>query len=383
MVPGMSRGVRGVATAMHRARLTGALSRAVGYARRAPVFPIVTYHRVNDDGDPFFEALATDVFEQQVGWIARHYRVFTIEELVARMNRGAVPRNAVAITFDDGYRDNLTHAAPILARHGVPATIFLATAFIGATEVPWYDRVALAFKTTRRPAWPAPGGTVMPLGSLAERVRATERTLVALKQRADDERRRLVDGLEASLGGADPRGLKNLMLSWDDVHALAGLGFSIGGHTVSHPILSRVTRGAGVGRDLGLPRRDRVGDRPGAPSLRVPQRRRRRLHPGRGRSRAAGGLHLRGDDALRGQQRGHRSVAAPAGGTVGGAPADLCAQARLVPPGPAPRRARMRGSPRPGSADMNIATLPPSSWDNPYYRLFYGALRAHGVSPSR
>jgi peptidoglycan/xylan/chitin deacetylase (PgdA/CDA1 family) len=236
-----ARGVRAVAAVMHRARLTGALSRAVGYARRAPVFAIITFHRVNDDNDPFFPALATDVFEQQVRWIARHYRVLTVEELVARMKRAALPRNAVAITFDDGYRDNLTHAAPILARYGVPATIFLATAFIGATEIPWYDRVALAFKTTQRPGWPAPDRTMVDRASLPERLRAVARTLDDLKQRPDDERRRRVDGLEAWLGGANPQGLKNLMLSWDDVHALTGLGVSVGGHTVSHPILSRVS----------------------------------------------------------------------------------------------------------------------------------------------
>jgi peptidoglycan/xylan/chitin deacetylase (PgdA/CDA1 family) len=230
---------RAVATSLHRAGLTRPLSTMAGYVRRSPVFPIITYHRVNDDADPFFEALPSDVFEGQIAWIAQVYRVFTVEDLVDRLAAGTVPRNAIAITFDDGYRDNLTHAAPILARYGVPATIFLATAFIETAEVPWYDRVAFAFQRTARPAWPAPWGAELPLTTTAERLRALDTTLTHLKQIPDAEMRRMVDRLPRSLGvDIEPR---NSMLTWDDVRALTGLGFSVGGHTMGHPILSQVS----------------------------------------------------------------------------------------------------------------------------------------------
>src|SRR6266850_506179 len=141
--------VQAVSVALHRTGMTAALATVAGHARRDAAFPILSYHRVNDARDPFFDSLPTEVFEQQMSHVARHYRVFSVEELTDRLRRGGLPRNAVAITFDDGYRDNLTHAAPILSRHGLPATVFLATSFMGTAEVPWVDRLAMALKATK------------------------------------------------------------------------------------------------------------------------------------------------------------------------------------------------------------------------------------------
>lgn len=230
-----------LATTLCRAGLMPLLSRAVACAPRAPAFQILAYHRVNDERDPFFSSVPTDVFERQMAYVARTYRVLTVEELVARMRRGALPRNGLAITFDDGYRDTLTHTAPILARYRLPATVFLATGFIGTAEVPWFDRVAMAFKMTPMPSFAAPWGERVSLAGPAERVRAVERTLRHLKALPDGDLRAQVDRLAERLGVTDQKCFKNLMLSWDDVHALDGLGFSIGAHTVNHPILSRVS----------------------------------------------------------------------------------------------------------------------------------------------
>lgn len=233
--------VRLVAAGLHHSGLLAPLTQAVGYARRAPAFPILTYHRINDDGDPFFGALPTAVFERQMRHVARNYRVLPLEDLVERLQRGGLPRNALAITFDDGYRDNLTHAAPILSRLGLPATIFLATGFIGTAEVPWVDRLAQGLKKSPVDAVRTPWGDELDLTGVAARLHALAQTLAHFKRVPDEERHRALEALLAALGVTDQRGFKNLMLSWDDVHALRGLGFTIGAHTVNHPILSRVT----------------------------------------------------------------------------------------------------------------------------------------------
>jgi len=233
--------LQGVASGLHRAGLSGGLATVAAWSGREPAFPILTYHRVNDHRDPFFAALSTHVFERQVQYLARHYVVLSVEELAERMAAGAVPRNAAAITFDDGYRDTLTHAAPILARHGLPATVFLATGFIGSTEVPWYDRLASALKLTPRSSVTLPSGEQLALETLDERLGALARTQTFLKTLAEDRFRTDFHQILEDLGSSDQQSSKNAMLSWDDVRALRGLGFRIGAHTVSHPILSRVT----------------------------------------------------------------------------------------------------------------------------------------------
>jgi peptidoglycan/xylan/chitin deacetylase (PgdA/CDA1 family) len=237
--PRRSEIVRRVASVVYHARLIRLLELATKYARGRPAFQVLTYHRVNDDGDPFFPALPTRVFEQHMTYVSRAYRVLTVEDLVERMGRGDAPRHAIAITFDDGYRDTLTHAAPILARLGLPATVFLATGFIGTGEIPWVDRVALALKRTEARSMVSPCGEALGLAGPAERLRALELTLQYLKRLPDETRRAAVETLLGRLAVPDEPGAVS-MLSWEDVRALGKIGFSIGAHTVDHPILSRI-----------------------------------------------------------------------------------------------------------------------------------------------
>ena len=233
--------LRGVATGLHRAGLSGGLATAAAWTGREPAFPILTYHRVNDHHDPFFGALSTQVFESQVQHIARHYEVLPVEELADRMAAGTVPRTAAAITFDDGYRDTLTDAAPILARSGLRATVFLATGFIGTNEVPWYDRLASAFKLSPRSTVSLPSGEELAFETVRERLAALARTRSVLKTLPEEQFQREFDRVLEELGSSDRPSPENAMLTWEDVRALRERGFRIGAHTVSHPILSRVT----------------------------------------------------------------------------------------------------------------------------------------------
>jgi hypothetical protein len=84
--------VRSVAGVVYRTRLIRLLELLAKHGRVRPAAQILTYHRVNDDGDPFFPAVPTRIFAQHMAYIAGAYRVLTVEDLVERMGRGEFPR---------------------------------------------------------------------------------------------------------------------------------------------------------------------------------------------------------------------------------------------------------------------------------------------------
>ena len=93
-----------------------------------------------------------DRFVEQVRFVKRHRRVMSLDALVSGVVTGADMRGAVAITFDDGYENNVAHAAPALADLGVPASFFLATGYIDADRWMWVDRLEFALNHTARGA---------------------------------------------------------------------------------------------------------------------------------------------------------------------------------------------------------------------------------------
>ncbi|UCI10741.1 polysaccharide deacetylase family protein [Mesorhizobium sp. B1-1-8] len=98
------------------------------------------YHRIAaTDIDPWELAVSPTDFEQQMRALARTRRVLPLREFVRRHVEGSLPRNAAAITFDDGYACNALVAGPLLETLGLPATFFLATAMLGRANEFWSD----------------------------------------------------------------------------------------------------------------------------------------------------------------------------------------------------------------------------------------------------
>lgn len=204
-------------------------------------FQILTYHKVSNDPHPYFEPVTPAVFEQQAAFLKSCYRVMDLAELVESSQRGSIPDRAVAITFDDGYRDNYEQAFPILKKYGLPATIFIATGAIETGNTLWHDRVFDAFRYTTQDA-----ADLSPLGlgevSLRtnhERHDALQQVLQLAKNLYGEERQQLVENVERALtpGRTEP---EDRMLTWAQIREMHNAGISIGSHTVTHPILSRL-----------------------------------------------------------------------------------------------------------------------------------------------
>jgi peptidoglycan/xylan/chitin deacetylase (PgdA/CDA1 family) len=187
-------------------------------------FQILIYHKVSPDTHPFFEPTHPAVFEQQMQFLKQCYQVKPLTELVERAKRGDVPHRAVAITFDDGYRDNYEFAFPILKKYGLPATVFVATGAIGTGEILWHDRIFDAFRFATAPR--------TNLQSALDRAR----------ELYGDDRRRWVENVEQELKPIFPPEYAPYMLSWSQIREMHVSGIEFGSHTVTHPILSKIPR---------------------------------------------------------------------------------------------------------------------------------------------
>lgn len=203
---------------------------------------ILTYHRVNDEHDPFFPAVPVRVFTEQIEYLASHFPICSLAEAVEQLKRKDVPENLLVITFDDGYRDNYLHAFPVLKKFSVPATIFLATAAIGTDVMLWHDLVFSAFRETKMTY--LQGGKIglpdQSLKNVSEKLNAQTDILRFLRSLDDETRDDYVQRLREVLQVTEPAKAPSLMLNWDDVRTMHKHGISLGSHTLTHPIMSKV-----------------------------------------------------------------------------------------------------------------------------------------------
>ncbi|MGQ0793017.1 MAG: polysaccharide deacetylase family protein [Deltaproteobacteria bacterium] len=208
-------------------------------------FLILYYHRVNSEADPYFEATPTDVFEEQIKYLSREYRILPLDELAALAGENKTPKNSIAITFDDGYRDNLTDAYPILKRYSAPATIFLPTGYIGSGQIPIWDKLSYNFKRTKKNSLSISirGQKRYELNSRPQRLLAMRDTMRDIHQsRTEDEKRMWIEKIGAILEVEDSEELSGGMLDWDEVKSMMSGGVvRFGAHTVSHPDLTKLS----------------------------------------------------------------------------------------------------------------------------------------------
>ena len=200
---------------------------------------LLVYHRVNDEGDPFFPALPRSTFAAQLDHVASHYRVAPLEEVAAWLVSGAPGPPRAALTIDDGHPDTFDVAFPELTRRGLPATLFLATAPPETGEPLWIDRVRWMVKhaTARALEVPSLGIAGLPLEARPERLAALVRLLRELKAMPPPEVDRVLSGLETALS---PSGPPLRALGWDAVRRMTAGGVRLGGHTHRHYMVSRL-----------------------------------------------------------------------------------------------------------------------------------------------
>jgi peptidoglycan/xylan/chitin deacetylase (PgdA/CDA1 family) len=204
---------------------------------------VVTLHHVKPQTAGAFQPNAllsiTDEFLDRflAHFLASGWRFVSLEELVR--DKGG-PRR-IAVTLDDGYRDNLLHAAPVFRRHSVPYTIFICPGFCDRTAELWWE--ALERMIANADSFPLAGQSVkVPTRDPQAKLRAFRTWTHWLTQVADEKRQRqdiraLSEQYELHLGAL----AAELVMDWDEVCAIASDPLcTIGAHTMTHPALARL-----------------------------------------------------------------------------------------------------------------------------------------------
>ncbi len=205
---------------------------------------IVAYHRVDredaePDLDPGLLSATPDDFRKQVETVAQHYNPISLDDLMtAHRGDGSLPPRAVLFTFDDGYRDFAEHAWPTLRAAGVPAVLFVPTAY---PDVPgpgfWWDRLhATLARTQQTEAFVDSIGT-LPLGDAAERRAAHRAIRNQVKSLPHDVAMAWLNDVLAKL--ADIPSVHRV-LGWDALRKLAGEGLAVCSHSHEHALCTQL-----------------------------------------------------------------------------------------------------------------------------------------------
>ncbi len=215
---------------------------------------ILIFHRVEAESDALWPA-GPDArrFDTLLSWVGSVFTVLPLDAAIDALQSERLPARALAITFDDGYADNYTVALPILQRHRMSASFFVASDFLDGGRM-WNDSLVEIVRRVEGAELDlsAEGLGRHRTGTPAERRQTIRALLAQIKYVPMDERALLVERLAARCNGRLP---DDLMMTSTQLRALRAAGMTIGGHTRRHPILAKLDDAAAYEEIAGGKRR--------------------------------------------------------------------------------------------------------------------------------
>lgn len=227
------------------AALAGVLDRAS--PSPAGVLAVLTYHRVSTPEEspwlhPGLISATPADFAAQMEFVASHYRVVSVDEVVeARQGRRVLAPRSVLITFDDAYACFARYAWPVLSGLGLPVTLFVPTAYPGDPGRRfWWDRLHHAFATTGRRTTMASLAGTLPMATEADRCRSLAGLQQHVKTVPNEVLEAEVERVEDLL--RPPPAPPGPVLGWDELNRLMAEGVALGAHSRTHPLLNQLPR---------------------------------------------------------------------------------------------------------------------------------------------
>ena len=206
---------------------------------------ILMYHRFRAEADGI--STSARCFAEQLDYLIEHYKIVPLSVLAGYLKSGApVPRGLAAVTIDDGYRDCFDIAYPILRERNIPATAFVVTDFVDQATWLWTDKVRYLTSRASSSLLEAhidDHSLRIKLDGHISRLKGAEQVNTELKLIADEAKdnaiREIAASLEVPLPDVPPA--EFFPLTWEQVREMDSNGIEIGSHTVTHPILTKIS----------------------------------------------------------------------------------------------------------------------------------------------
>jgi peptidoglycan/xylan/chitin deacetylase (PgdA/CDA1 family) len=205
------------------------------------------FHRVEEPSDRLWPAMRPALFESIIRFLTRNYQIVNLEDFMnGHESKNLSSKPVSTILFDDGYKDNIEYAVPILKKYSCPASFYIVTGCIDQNIPTWTFIVDHLFQQTQlrklelEMDFVPHAFKVIQWKDLPERLAAGARLKPWMKSLSNDERYQVLDRLQRTF--VDVELPRDKMMNWDDLRQIQSAGFTVGSHSVSHPLLASIKK---------------------------------------------------------------------------------------------------------------------------------------------
>lgn len=201
-------------------------------ARRQSCARILMYHGIAAEGAQAFKA--------QVSYLARNFKVVSLEAMVNRMaGKHAISANEIVLTFDDGLRNNFTVVSPILRELQLPATFFVCPGLVASSKWLWNHEARCRLRTLSSDALADVRTALLAPDPSVDGIVEWMKTLkLPKRQRAEECIRQATPAFRPTANQCQAYD----MMDWDELKSLDPGLIMIGSHTLTHPILTTLSQ---------------------------------------------------------------------------------------------------------------------------------------------
>jgi peptidoglycan/xylan/chitin deacetylase (PgdA/CDA1 family) len=225
------------------------------FGSRKPL--ILTYHRVVTDPESCCSqpgmTVSGEIFKKQLRYIDKSMTVVSLEQLVDSIETGRIVRCCV-LTFDDGWLDVYQNAFPVMRALKIPATIFLATGFVGTDSNYWPERLTASVAILGSCSRDLYNELTIRCKPAAEMLMTAlkcpnpdlltgtlDRIIELLKYIPDEDRAGFIEAIEKAAVRQDAGTTRSRsILNWQEIAEMSEHDITYGAHTVNHVILTEV-----------------------------------------------------------------------------------------------------------------------------------------------